>query len=98
VIAVADVIRADAPAVVQALKRIGVKKTLILTGDNELAAGAIAAQVGIDDWRAGLLPEEKLDVIHELEEAGHTVAMVGDGVNDAPALATATVGFAMGAA
>jgi Zn2+/Cd2+-exporting ATPase len=97
-VAVADVIRPDAPAVVQALKRLGVGKTMILTGDNEVAAAAIAQQVGIDDWRAGLLPEEKLDVIRELEEAGHTVAMVGDGVNDAPALATATVGVAMGAA
>ncbi len=98
VVAVADVIRPDAPAVVQALKRLGVARTMILTGDNELAAQAIAREVGIDDWRAGLLPEEKLEVIRELEEAGHTVAMVGDGVNDAPALATATVGVAMGAA
>ena len=98
VVAVADVIRPAAPAVVQALKRLGVKKTLILTGDNELAAQAIAQQVGIDDWRAELLPEEKLDVIRELENDGYTVAMVGDGVNDAPALATATVGVAMGAA
>jgi Zn2+/Cd2+-exporting ATPase len=98
VIAVADVIRPDAPAVVQALKRLGIARTMILTGDNELAAQAIAREVGIDDWRAGLLPEQKLDVIKELEEAGHTVAMVGDGVNDAPALATATVGVAMGAA
>jgi Zn2+/Cd2+-exporting ATPase len=98
VVAVADVIRPDAPAVVQALKRLGVERTMILTGDNELAAQAIARQVGIDEWRAGLLPEQKLDVIKELEEAGHTVAMVGDGVNDAPALATATVGVAMGAA
>jgi Zn2+/Cd2+-exporting ATPase len=98
IVAVADVIRPDAPAVIQALKRLGIRKTIILTGDNELAAAAIARQVGIDDWRAGLLPEQKLDVIRELEEAGHTVAMVGDGVNDAPALATATVGVAMGAA
>jgi Zn2+/Cd2+-exporting ATPase len=97
-VAVADVIRSDAPAVVKALKRLGVNKTMILTGDNEVAAAAIARQVGIDDWRAGLLPEEKLDVIRELEHSGHTVAMVGDGVNDAPALATATVGVAMGAA
>jgi Zn2+/Cd2+-exporting ATPase len=98
VIAVADVIRPDAPAVVKSLKNLGIGKTIILTGDNERAARAIARQVGIDDWRAGLLPEEKLDVIRELESQGHTVAMVGDGVNDAPALATATVGVAMGAA
>jgi Zn2+/Cd2+-exporting ATPase len=98
VIAVADVIRPAAPAVMTELKRLGIKKTMILTGDNERAARAIARQVGIDDFRAGLLPEQKLEVIRELEASGHTVAMVGDGVNDAPALATATVGVAMGAA
>ncbi len=98
VIGVADVIRPVAPSVIADLHRLGIEKTILLTGDNERAARAIARQVGIDEWRAGLLPEEKLDAIREMQQAGVKVAMVGDGVNDAPALATATLGIAMGAA
>jgi len=71
---------------------------VMLTGDNERTARAIGEQAGIDDVRAELLPEEKVEAVRELDERYDGVAMVGDGINDAPALATATVGVAMGAA
>lgn len=98
VIGVADTIRQQAKNLVQALHRAGASQVLMLTGDNQTVADAVASQVGIDDARAALLPEDKLDVIRTLQRQGHTVAMVGDGVNDAPALALADVGVAMGAA
>ncbi len=97
-IAVSDVLRPQAASVVERLHDIGVEKTLILTGDNEKSARAIAAQLGIDDVTAELLPTEKLDVIEKLKEEYGVVIMVGDGVNDAPALARASIGVAMGAA
>ena len=96
-IAVADRVRPEAPAAVRAIQEAGVP-VVMLTGDNEGTARTVAAEVGIDEYHAELLPEEKLDAIRELESRYGTVAMVGDGVNDAPALATATVGVAMGAA
>jgi Cd2+/Zn2+-exporting ATPase len=98
IVGIADVVRPVAPAVVGSLRRLGVRRILMLTGDNERAARAIAQQVGIEEWRAGLLPHEKVEVIRDLKQAGLRVVMVGDGVNDAPALALADVGIAMGAA
>jgi Cd2+/Zn2+-exporting ATPase len=98
VIAVADEVRPEAKAAVQRLRDLGVERTVMLTGDNERTARAIADQVGVDEFRAELLPDEKVAAVEELTDEFEAVAMVGDGVNDAPALATATVGVAMGAA
>lgn len=97
-LAVADGLRDETAVQVGLLKRLGMKKVVMLTGDNERTARAIAAKTGIDEWQAGLLPEDKLNAIKALLVQDHKVAMVGDGVNDAPALAMATVGIAMGAA
>ena len=99
VIAVADEVRPEARAAVERLKSLGIERTVMLTGDNERTAGAIAEQVGVDDYAAELLPDEKVAHVESLDsESDGGVAMVGDGINDAPALATATVGVAMGAA
>ena len=97
VIAVADTIRSEARQMVADLHRAGVTRVVMLTGDAPLVARAIAAQTGIDDVRAGLLPDDKLEAIQDLQAQGYRVAMVGDGVNDAPALAVADIGVAMGA-
>jgi Cd2+/Zn2+-exporting ATPase len=98
VIAFADQVRPDAAAIVSELKSLGVARLVMLTGDNERVAQAIANQVGVDEYFAGLLPEDKVRIIKELEAKYGSVAMVGDGVNDAPALASASIGIAMGAA
>ncbi|WP_222844496.1 cation-translocating P-type ATPase [Saccharomonospora sp. CUA-673] len=98
VVAVADQIRQDAPEMVARLHRAGVEKVVMLTGDTRLVAEAIGKATGIDEIHASLLPEDKLDAVTQLQRQGHTIAMVGDGVNDAPALATANIGVAMGAA
>ena len=97
VIGVSDPPRPEAARTLQALRTAGVKRIVMLTGDNSNVAGIVARTVGIDDVRAGLMPEDKVTAIKELAALG-PVAMVGDGVNDAPALAHATVGIAMGGA
>lgn len=97
-LALADTPRTGVREVFARLAALGVRQTIMLTGDNEQVAKAVAASVGINDVRAGLLPEEKLKVIDELMLAQGQVAMVGDGVNDAPAMARATIGIAMGGA
>ncbi|HEY75214.1 MAG TPA: heavy metal translocating P-type ATPase [Thermoflexia bacterium] len=98
IIGVADTVRPDAREAVAALKRLGIRRTVMLTGDNERTARAVAAQAGVDEARANLLPEEKVAAVEDLLAEYGQVAMVGDGVNDAPALARATVGIAMGGA
>jgi len=98
VIAVADEVRPEARRAVARLHDLGVEHVVMLTGDNERTARAIAEEVGVDEFRAELLPDEKVEAIQDLDGEYDGVAMVGDGVNDAPALATATVGVAMGAA
>lgn len=97
ILAVADTLRDSSVQAIAALHGQGVR-TVMLTGDNPTTAEVIAAQAGIDDVRANLLPEDKLQAIDELIAEHGTVGMVGDGINDAPALAKASIGFAMGAA
>ncbi|MFU8892298.1 MAG: heavy metal translocating P-type ATPase [Luteolibacter sp.] len=97
VFALADTLREGAREMVAALHRSGIRKVVMLTGDQEAVARSIAREAGIDEWRAGLLPADKVREIRRLKEEG-AVMMVGDGVNDAPALAAADLGVAMGAA
>ena len=97
-IGIADAVRKTSRDAITALKQAGIEHAIMLTGDNPAAAAAISHQAGIDEFRAELLPEAKLDAVTSLLGKYGKVAMVGDGVNDAPALATATVGIAMGGA
>jgi P-type Cu+ transporter len=94
-IAIADPVRASSAAAIRRLRADGIR-VVMLTGDNRQTAGAIASQVGIDEVRADVMPAEKQSVVRELERGGRLVAMAGDGINDAPALAASTVGIAMG--
>ncbi|MHB1172537.1 MAG: heavy metal translocating P-type ATPase [Lacisediminihabitans sp.] len=96
IIYVADAVRAEARETIAQLKATGVKRIIMLTGDNKATAQAIADQLGIDEVHAELLPEDKVSIIDRLKKEGSRVAMVGDGINDAPALARADVGIAMG--
>ncbi|MBX0298161.1 heavy metal translocating P-type ATPase [Haloarcula nitratireducens] len=98
VVAIADEVRPASKRAVERLHELGVEHVVLLTGDNEGTARAIAETVGVDEYRAELLPEEKVTAINALQTEYGGVAMVGDGINDAPALATAEVGIAMGAA
>lgn len=98
IIAVADTVRPAAVTIVKRLKQLGIEQIIMLSGDSKSTAGNIAQQLGIDEVYAELLPEDKVTVIHRLQKQYQTVAMVGDGINDAPALATAAVGIAMGTA
>ena len=94
-VSVADPVKASTPAAIRALRAEGLRVVMV-TGDTEATAEAVAAKVGIDEVRAGVLPHQKADVVKELQAQGRKVAMAGDGINDAPALAQADVGIAMG--
>ena len=98
IVAVADTLRPKAAEVVKHLRQLGIEQIVMLTGDNQRTADRIAQSVGIDRVYAGLLPEDKVNIIRQLQRQYQTIAMVGDGINDAPALAQASVGIAMGAA
>ncbi len=96
-IALADQPRPEAKTMLEHLQKLGLRSLVMLTGDNERVAAAIAQAVGLREYRANLLPEEKVTAIQSLLDKHGRVAMVGDGINDAPALTQATVGIAMGA-
>ena len=98
IIAAMDIARPEAVATLAALKKMGINRMIMLTGDNQKVADAIAKELGITDPMGSLLPEDKVKAIEQLKEHEGGVAMVGDGVNDAPAMAKSTVGIAMGAA
>ena len=95
-LAVADLLREESRAAVASLKKNGIERVVMLTGDNPETARAIAGQAGVDEFRCELLPEGKVEAVQQLMQQYGKVAMVGDGVNDAPALAVAAVGIAMG--
>ena len=95
VICISDPLREEATEVLSALRALGIASTVMLTGDSYRTAAAIAAQVGVDDFRAGVLPADKAEYVARLRREGHTVLMVGDGINDSPALSEADAGIAI---
>ena len=95
VICISDPLREEAKEVLSALRALGITSTVMLTGDSYRTAAAIAAQVGVDDFRAGVLPADKAEYVVRLRREGHTVLMVGDGINDSPALSEADAGIAI---
>ena len=95
VICISDPLREEAPSVLSTLRNMGISKTVMLTGDSQRTAGAIAAQLGVDEFRAEVLPADKAQFVARLRREGHTVIMVGDGINDSPALSEADVGIAI---
>lgn len=97
IISIADRIRPEAAQAIADLRKAGVKRFVMLTGDNRHTAELVASELDIDEVKAELLPHNKVEAVKELREAGHRVAMIGDGINDAPAIATADIGIAMGA-
>ncbi|MFV8361020.1 heavy metal translocating P-type ATPase [Flavobacterium sp. LS1P3] len=94
---ISDAIREGAKEMIEGLRRSGIENIVMLTGDNPETAKHVANQIGITDFRANLLPEDKINIIKELQKDGSKIAMVGDGINDAPALVQANIGIAMGA-
>jgi Cd2+/Zn2+-exporting ATPase len=96
IISIADQIRDDAKEALAQIRENGIKKIVMLTGDNKHTAEAVAIELGLDEFHAELLPENKVEYVKQLKSSGHVVAMAGDGINDAPAIATADIGLAMG--
>jgi cation-transporting P-type ATPase C len=97
-ISLRDEVRTEAQDVLKQLRANGIRRIVMLTGDHPEIAKVVAAELGIDEWRAEVMPEDKLEVVRQLQDEGYIVGMVGDGINDAPALAAANIGIAMGLA
>ena len=95
VICIADPLREEAADVLKALRGLGIRKAVMMTGDNDRTAAVIAEQVGVDAYYAEVLPEDKARFVEQEKAAGHTVIMLGDGINDSPALSAADVGIAI---
>jgi len=96
IFSIADQIREDAPRALAEMRKNGITKIIMLTGDNKHTAELVASRLGLDEVHAELLPEDKVEIVKQLKEDGHVVAMAGDGINDAPSIATADIGIAMG--